>query len=169
MAGLKRGLFWLSAASNLGAPPIDALIEFSNQAYRDVLILTDLPVSAKSSEEVVRVNDDPGHKLDYIVLADSIEKKAELLQCYKDRLNPSAWICWMLPRPASATPFPEAHKTAQKLLARDLSAVYVPQVSQQVGGTRDIIFTPSAAYNILSPLSAPGLWSDIFRATEMFS
>src|ERR1035437_3456681 len=133
---LPRGIFWLQAASGMPETYLLSLMRMADALYREVLILTDLPMANVMDSGKVTVNGDLEGAYHYIFAADARSE----VRVVHDRFAPMVrgWKCWMPPRPNEPSEWEFARGEASEILGSyTFDAVCEPNVAVNMGPNRD--------------------------------
>ena len=167
---LPRGLFWLRAASGISEPHVISLMRMADSLYREILILTDLPISYDGDSGKVTINADPVGPYDYSFITDARPEMRRLHDRFLPMLSTHSWMCWMPPRPNVPTPWSDARHEANTVLSGySFSAVCHPNVVVDIGPNRDVIFAKTGVISsVMCPNSGDGFWREIFRSSGAY-
>ena len=145
-----------------------SLMRMADALYREVLILTDLPMANVMDSGKVTVNGDLEGAYHYIFAADARSE----VRVVHDRFAPMVrgWKCWMPPRPNEPSEWEFARGEASEILGSyTFDAVCEPNVAVNMGPNRDVIFSKSGVVSsVMAPNSGDGFWREVFRASNVF-
>ena len=167
---LPKGVFWIRAAGGMPESYILSLVRIAESLYREIVILTDIPVTTQGDGNKVTINGDLSGTYHYLFATDG----RNAIGSVTDRLFPyiasRGWKCWTPPRSNVASGWDDARSEATTVLSTyHFDAVCIPNVAVDVGPDRDVIFSKSGVVSsVMCPNSGDGYWREIFRASNMF-
>ena len=167
---LPRGLFWIRASSGISEMHIVSLMRMADALYREVLILTDMPVAYEGNSGKVTINGDPSGSYHYCFLTDARSEIRSVHERFSRMIAPRGWKCWAPPRPNDPTPVRDAQIEADNILRNyTFDAVCQPNVMVETGPNRDVIYGRSGIISsVMCPNSGEGFWREIFRSCGQF-
>lgn len=167
---LPRGIFWLRAASGISEAHILSLMRMADSLYREILILTDLPLLYEGASGKVSMNGDIVAPYHYCFLSDARSEIRAVHDRFSSLVTQRGWRCWMPPRPEGPTDFEVAKREAFEILNEfSFDAVCHPNVMVNAGPNRDVIFTKSGIISsVMCPNSGDGFWREVFRSSGQF-
>lgn len=171
MGSLPRGLFSIRRSSGFSTVQIYSLIKICEDLYRNIVILTDIPVEREAgASPIVSLNPDlsKGELFDYTFSCGMDGEEEDALSSLSDFIYGKTWKCWM-PNRDGEIPFQDALVKAERIMGIGFDCACIPSVAVKLGPLRDMFISKNGPItSVMIPNRGEGFWREIFRSSGFY-